>query len=499
MRKIIILTLFYFLITPVIYGQDKTKGKATTNKPVWTIKLKIKGLKDTLCYLGYYYGDKQFIRDTAKVNSDGVCVFEGTEPIEGGIYLAVTPDKKYFEIMVSENKISLETDTAEFVKNMKVIESKENKLFYGFLNYIATQQEKAGPIREEMKIAQTSNDTAKMRELKQKMLAVDSEVRDYKQKLMEDNPNSIVTKIFRASQDIEVPDPPILENGRPDSLFQFRYYKQHFFDNIDFSDDRILRTPIFHPKLVQYLEKLTLQQPDSINATADFIINKAKANKEMFKYCVYYMTSTYEKSKIMGFDAIFVHLVDNYFTDGQAFWVDSTTLYKIQDRAKTLKPLLIGNKAPDLTLYDTTSNVIDINEQKTLSGGKTFNMYNIPAKYMVLFYWDPDCGHCKHEIPLLINAYDSVLKDMGVVILAISLENADTKKWKEFINGKNMKFINGFDPSNQNNLYKTYDIYSTPVIYLLDQEKRILAKRISVDQIKEVIDKEEEFKREKIK
>jgi hypothetical protein len=71
----------------------------------------------------------------------------------------------------------------------------------------------------------------------------------------------------------------ILENGKKDSTFAYRYYKAHFWDNIDFSDDRMLRTPIFHPKVKQYMEKLTAQGPDyvdSINASADYLISKAK-------------------------------------------------------------------------------------------------------------------------------------------------------------------------------------------------------------------------------
>jgi len=158
----------------------------------------------------------------------------------------------------------------------------------------------------------------------------------------------------------------------------------------------------------------------------------------------------------------------------------------------------LNKKAPNLILYDTTSNVEEIDGKLTLTKGRTFDMYSIKSKYLVLFFWDPDCGHCKHEIPILVDTFNLVLKDMGVNVLAICLEH-DTKKWKTFINEKKMNFIHGFDPTNYNNLYKTYDIYSTPVIYLLDENKKIIAKRLGVEQIKDVIKAYEENKRKEEK
>ena len=99
-----------------------------------------------------------------------------------------------------------------------------------------------------------------------------------------------------------------------------------------------------------YIKKLTPQIPDSINAAADRFIGKAKANDELFKYAVHYITNKYEKSKIMGMDAVFVHMAEEYYMKGEAFWVDSTNLAKITERAKTLSPLLLGKVAPNIIL-----------------------------------------------------------------------------------------------------------------------------------------------------
>jgi hypothetical protein len=58
------------------------------------IKITVKGIKDTTCQFAYYFGDKQYIKDSARVDKNGVLTFKGEETLPGGIYLAVMPNKK---------------------------------------------------------------------------------------------------------------------------------------------------------------------------------------------------------------------------------------------------------------------------------------------------------------------------------------------------------------------------------------------------------------------
>jgi len=59
-----------------------------------------------------------------------------------------------------------------------------------------------------------------------------------------------------------------------DSIFPYRYYKAHFFDNIDFTDGRILRTPVYHTKIKKYVEDLIVKHPDSVIVDGDYLIGK---------------------------------------------------------------------------------------------------------------------------------------------------------------------------------------------------------------------------------
>jgi len=435
------------------------------------IKVTIKGLKDTTCQLAYYFGDKQYIKDSARVDKNGVMTFKGDETLPGGIYLAVMPDKKYFELIIDkEQKFSMETDTADYINNMKIKNSKDNEIFYAYLKWISIRGKEIEALRKQMDGAK--DDATKTKEIKDKQIAIDKEVKDYKLNLIKENPTLLLAKVFEASTDPEIPEAPLLANGKKDSTFAYRYYKEHYFDKIDMKDDRLLRSPIFGNKIKQYIEKLTAQIPDSINASADKMISLANPTGDIFKYLVYYITNTYEKSNIMGMDAVFVYMAKNYYLSGKAFWVDEAQQEKICDRVKALDPCLIGRKANNMKLLKNDFHPIALND--------------IKAKYTIVYFWDPSCGHCTKVTPQLKTFYDANKKALDVEVLGVYIE-ADTTEWFKYIKEKELNWINAADLLGTAQFRKYYDIYSTPVAYLLDSEKRIIAKRIEVEQLEDFI------------
>ena len=457
-----------------------TAGNPTTG---CSIKITSKGLKEgSMCLLACYFADKNFIKDSAKSNAKGEVVFANKEKYDQGIYLFVQPNKKYFDFVMDEGQnFTLETDTLDFIKNMKVKGSEENKYFFEYQNFMAAKQKQIEPYRNQLKTIKSNADSTKL--LQDKIEAIDKEVIAYKLDFIKNNPKSFISTLFKAMEEPIVPEAPVLPNGRKDSTFAYRYFKSHYFDNIDFTDARLLRTPIFQNKIKYYLDKLTPQTPDSIDISCDYIAEKARANFEIFKQLVGWMTYNYESSMNMGFDAIFVHLVEKYYVTKQATWVDSTQLYKVITRAYTLKPLLLGKKAPAIVMQDSL--------------GKDVSLYEVKAKYTVLVFWDHGCGHCKKEIPKLADMYEKY-KSKGVEVYAIETED-QPKEWKKFIIEHNLKWINVNQPDQYKRAVtkKIYDIYSTPVIYLLDENKIIKAKRIDSEQLGNFIDQLEKEKNKK--
>lgn len=234
---------------------------------------------------------------------------------------------------------------------------------------------------------------------------------------MKEHPENLLGKVFKTSKEVEIPEAPLLPNGKKDSTFAFKYYKSHFFDDIDFSDARLLRTPVFYSKIRQYLDKLTVQHYDSLIVAADFLSQKAKSNEEVFKFIVQNITSFYEieATKIVGLDAIFVHMVNKYYRTGQATWVDSTVMAKITKRSNTLEPLLLGKVAPNLVLPDVFTQ-------------QPVTMHDVKANYTVVYFWDPTCGHCKKITPKLYEWWLENREKKGAAVYGVNT-TVDQKKF----------------------------------------------------------------------
>ncbi len=444
----------------------------------YKIKCKINGVKDSACYLAYYFGDKQYLKDTAKADANGNMEFSGPEKLPGGIYLVVVPKKKYFEIILDkEQNFSLETDTADLIKNLKSKGSKDNELFYSYLEFIGNKSKEMEPLKDELKKIEEKKDAKKdeAKAVRDKMQAVDKEVKEYKLNFIKAHPDMLLSAVFKASQEPEVPETPTLANGKKDSTFAYRYFKGHYWDGTDFTDDRILRTPVFANKLKFYMDKLVVQMPDSLNKESDYLVEKGRPNKEMFKYLVYWLTNTYETSNLMGADAVFVNMVKKYYKTGQAFWVTDTVLKKINERGDQLDKILIGKTAPDLLVQDTNL--------------ANFALSKFQAKVTILYFWDPDCGHCKKVTPKVLEFYEKY-KVKGVEVFAVCTNFGETMEpWKKGIKEMKLKWFNVADLFNKTGYKKTYDIYSTPVIYVLDKDKKIRAKRIGSEDLEGIVDR----------
>jgi len=471
---------------------------AFSQKDVFKIKMTVKGLQDSSCYLINYFGNQRYYKDTANFNKDGVVIFSGKEHHPGGIYGVYTGGKLLFEIVINnEPLVELETDTLDFINNMIVKKSEENKLFFDHLKYITKKQKESLPARNKQNTEGLSEKEKK--EINDELTAIGKEINDYRINIIEKYPTHFVSVIFKTMREPEVPEFNEIENDSLKRLIKYEYLKNHYFDDVDFSDARINYTPLYHTKIEKYFNSIVIPVPDTIIKEIDIIVAKAKANEEIFKYTVHYLLSHYERSKIMGMDGVFAHVGLNYYTHELAYWVDSAQIEKVQERARKITPLTIGKPAINLSLLDT-------------GGINWVNMYKVEAEYTVLIFWDPECGHCKKELPQLAHYYDSIRNILDIKIYSVSSDHNEA--WKKFIRENNLDFINvavpqdvykdqqkateyivkGYTDLKSLNYNTTYDIFSTPQIYLLDKEKIIIAKKLDVALLQEVIDKKESFK-----
>ncbi|MBE2247171.1 MAG: DUF5106 domain-containing protein [Candidatus Competibacteraceae bacterium] len=444
-------------------------------------------MKDTVCYLGFHFGEKKFVRDTARVNAKGEVEFKKkNDTLPGGIYLFVLPDKRWFEFIINEPSFTIETDTGNLVGNARSKGSVENQLWFEYLRLMSAKHKEIEPIRKERDSLDKKSERYKA--LDKKLTALNDEVNAYRESIMQKNSNTFIADLFRAMKDIEIPESPKNPDGTVDSLFRYQYFRNHYFDHLNLTDERFLRTPVFEPKFMYYIEKVIPQIPDSIIAEADKLIAKASTNAEMFKFIVHTITYTFERSQLMCMDAVFVHLVEKYYNTGLAKWSDQTTLDKMKERAAKLKPLLCGKTAPNIILPDT--NMV------------WQNLYNIQSDITVLYFWDATCSHCKKNTPKLIEVYNNYLKPNNIPLFAVEGE-LETTEWKKYLVEHKFPWINVSDNPDINkhpekyihltdlpslNFRHTWDLSTYPVVYVLDKDKKILAKKIGVEQIRDFIE-----------
>ncbi len=440
--------------------------KSTAQKAQYEITFKVKGLENKEVYMGFHLHDKQYIKDTARADSKGKITFKGSELLDGGMYLFITPDKKFFEFLVDriDQKFSIETDTLDFVNNLKTTHLL-NKQFNDYQRMLSKYNKEATPLSKLYKRMEgdaTKKDSIEL--LKTQLRRIDKEVKTNQITFINNNPGNLLTSILNLTRDIDVPDAPTLLNGRKDSLYQYQYYKKHYFDYYDFNDERLVRTPILGNKVFHYFDKVVVQHPDSIVPEIQHILLRTQ-QPLMYKFLTQIITNHFETSKIMGMDGVTIALYKNIYLAGKAPWADSTVIKKIRDRVKKQEPLLIGKQAPNLQLKDTL--------------GVYRDMYKLPNKNILLVFWDPDCGHCKKELPFIVNLY-AKLKAAGIEVYSVS-PDVDEKKWKKGINELKLPFINVADIELHNYFRSIYDLETTPQIYFLDENRIIRGKKLNAE------------------
>jgi AhpC/TSA family. len=270
--------------------------------------------------------------------------------------------------------------------------------------------------------------------------------------------------------------------GKYDSLYAFRYFKEHYWDGVSFSDGRLVRTPFFEPRLERYYRDLVAPDPDSIKKEVDHMLLYARSNPEMWKYLMVHFVQKYINPEYMGQDAVFVHIWEKYINTGQTDFFTEQYKEFMFKRAYSLMANLVGSPAANMKMVDSL--------------GKVRELYDVNSRFTVICFWDPTCSHCKEIVPKLDSIYKAKWKNEGVTIYAVKVDGKD-EEWKKFIRDHNLSgWLHVYQTEQQAkedeqakraSYRQLYDVYSTPLLYLLDENKRIVAKKLTYLQLDEII------------
>lgn len=461
--KTISFALFFILIS----------ASYTQAKEGYSIKLKFNDVRDSSIMLCHYYGKAStvFIDDSTKLNDKGEAIFKSDKKIIGGIYMILFKNRMTSMEFILRNgdDFSFTVSKDDIYNTAKFTGNTENNIFYDYQKYLGSYGREYQFIEAELFGAKSKEDSTKIYE---KLKTKGKELIQYRNQFRDKHPNTFLSKLFDALEDPEIPtELPLKADGSKDSSYPREYYKSHYWKKYDFQDDRLIFTPIYERKLDDYLTKLVVPVPDTVEKEADILLKKSEGANETFKYTLWYLTRWSETSKVMGMDEVFVYLIENYYMKGKAPWVDSAQLAKYIDRAQKIAPNMIGQPAMNLRVVDT-------------SNKKNIALYDVDAKYTILIFWSPTCGHCQKELPKYDSLYKTVMKKYGVKMFAFEADD-EPEKWKAFINEHHLGegWIHAHDPNHTSNFRSFYDVYSTPTVYLLDDKKIIRGKRIDHENV----------------
>jgi Domain of unknown function (DUF5106)/AhpC/TSA family/Domain of unknown function (DUF4369) len=466
----------FFLLTWAACGGVFAQGyKVTLQAPQY---------KSGIVYLTYYMGPNLNVADSAAISNTGIAIFKGTKKLPGGIYVIVLPGKRIRTdfLIDKEQLINIKLDTTDLLNKTFVTGSKENVLYVQYQKYVAKKSKELEDERRAYNAATNKLDSLQ-HEVSYNML--NGELNTYREGIIKNQPASMMAALLKAMKEPNVPI--LMPQSREDSLKNYNYYKSHYWDGVTFMDDRIIRTPFFLKRFERYYREIIPQAADSIIKDVDYKLLLARTSPEMYKFLLNWLTDEYINPKYMGQDAVFVHLFEKYHSKGVSNWLNEKQMEAISRRAYMLMANLIGEKGANLEMLDTS--------------GKPAPLYDVAADYTIICFWDPNCGHCKEEVPRLDSIYRASWKNHGVKIYAVL-----TPDNKDNVRTEWTKFINEHQLTEWTNVYKTkamedadfaaqkpsfrqlYDITLTPTLYLLDKDKNIIGKKLTLLQLNELLE-----------
>lgn len=460
---------------------EKSQEKTSEDKSVEQasgslhVELNISGAGNDIAKLLGVLGNQNFLVDSAKADANGLFVFDADTLLPKGFYYVMLgSDNSYFQMLLGDDQeFTLTTKKGDYINSMKVQGDLDNELLYSNLQFEAGFNQRLQTVKDQL--AKLPEGSAEHKRLSAEQDKLIEERKAHVASYAEKHPNSFFTQFKISGQNPELTFPK-LPSGELDQVTQVYRYRKAFFTGVDFDADWTLRTPVFANKLRKYIKELTPQNADSLIKYADELIAKTKNNKELFKYTVNWIALEYKTPKTMGTEALYVHMIDKYWTSELAWWSNPEEIKGLRGEISLMKPSLIGKIGQDISGTDENGNQV--------------SLYGLNSPIKVVFIYSYECEHCQKEAPDMVRVYNE-WKNQGVEVFALCTDK-EKSKWIDFVRQNNMSFTNCFDPERKSRYDRKYHIDITPELYVLDKNNKIIASNLSPNQLPDFLIAERE-------
>ncbi len=380
------------------------------------------------------------------IGTDGKMVFSGKKVLESGMYtlsLNKTVVSNFFVSNENNQNFTITLDAKNPAQTLTFIGSPENQAFVDYLRFSNTQQQQGEQ--------------------------AESTIKQKGEELQKQFSGSMLALFIKSLSQPEIPMPikPVADKR------EYEYYNMtnHFFDNIDFSDKRLLNTPILEQKLGSYFRQMLPPVADSAKVRVTEVLAKARANNDVYNWAVKYLYQLYRESPIQDNSKVYNFIGEQFILKEPKRWNDDAFVEKVRERVAKAKLNPVGTFATNLKLHTPE--------------GKLNDLYSIEASKTILLFFNPGCEACHAVTEKLFTIYQQY-KTKGVQVFAVYTDR-NKDEWQNYISAKGLDWINAYDPTGKEGIEQKYDIYAIPMIYVLDQDKKVIAKDVPVEKLEKFL------------
>ena len=456
---------FLFLIFTMIAGFAHAQG--------YNIKLTVTASPNQKIKLTNYYLGTIYVNDSTVFNSSGEATFSGDTLLPQGLYKMFLDEKNHFDFLLgADQEFSISKTSFSDAKTI-INGAVETEKFQEYAVFLKEMQAKGAALNKKMETASADEKVS----IRKEISGLTNELREYWFTVKKEHPNTFLSSFLLANYvpalDVTTLPEAVQKNDSLLLISRFYFQKAHYWDYFDYTDERLLYTPLYKPKIETWFTKVLYQDYDSVKTEVFTFLEKVKPHKRIFQFAASWFLNTSINSNVMGMEALFVDIARRYYFTGEAFWTSEESMKKIRENVLFAENNLIGKTAPDLTL-------------ETLDG-EYVNLHKIKSEITIVLIYEPGCSHCKEFVPKFHREVYSEYKNKGLQVFAIY--TMDKKpEWEEFLQKHNLfDWINVWDEQHISQFKILYDARKTPGVYILDKDKKIIAKGMSVEQISELL------------
>jgi peroxiredoxin len=446
-------------------------AESLNNHSGFKLKLNISPSREgEVAYLLRYWAGDTYIQDSVLVSNRGTALFEAEERRQEGQYLIyIKPDIK-LELLLGDEQdnIAIFVDEKDIMRS-NVTGSRDTELFWQYLLYLDKNMEEELVLND--KLAKENLSEKERKKLLAEKAQLAKKLDSYIRTQVESHKDTWFSAFVKGtmSQDLPVNNPQTYEDFEKNRS----YLVMHYFDNIDLSDPRFWYTNYLVSYLDDYMSSIVDQVPDSLAAAASRIVSKTVDNDFCFEQMLSRLTNQSLQNNAMGVENVWMRLYEDYIRDKGIKWITDAQLRDLDRMYVQAEYNRIGMKAMDIQL-------------QTLDG-KTVNMYDIDADYLLLYFYSPTCGYCETEVPHIYNDVYLKYKDKGLKVMTVDVgDEADL--WRSFVEkAKIQDWINCADPEFKSKFWIYYDTSGTPATFLLDKNKNIIARKVDKEGLLKIL------------